>query len=144
MATSSKPRSPAATVAAVKTRLTGTIGSMTDQLITLRDEKRALEEKIKKIEDEYNEVAEQLMGKLDGEGTDKGAGKKGSVSVSVSVVADVIDWDAFNAWVIKTKNIHLYQRRVADAAWRELFEQKGVAPPGTQAFRKKRLNVRSA
>lgn len=134
----------AATATAVKLRLVGTIGAMTDQLVDLREQKRGLEEQIKEIEAKYTAVEEQLMTKLEAEGTDKGAGKKGSVSVSTTVVANVLDWDAFWAWIVKTKNTQVIQRRVSDAAWRELAEQKGIAPPGTQAFNKKRLNVRTA
>lgn len=126
---------------AVKLRLVGTIASMTDELFDLREQKRALEEQMKAIETQYDSVAETLMAKLDAEGTSKGDGKKAAVSISMSTVASVTDWDAFGAWVIKSKNVHLFQRRVSDAAWREIFEKKG-AIPGTEPFTKKRLNLR--
>lgn len=142
--TSSKPAvKEAATAAAVKLRLVGTIGAMTDQLFNLRESKRELEEKIKVIETQYAEIEETLMKRLEAEGTDKCAGKLASVSISTTTVANVLDWEAFNAWVKKTGNFHLYQRRIADAAWREVFDQKGTAPPGTQPFHKKRLNLRT-
>ena len=69
-------------------------------------------------------------------------GKAASVSISTSTVANVEDWDAFLAWIYKTKNGHLLQRRVSDPAWREMVEIKGVVP-GTQPFTKKRLNLRA-
>lgn len=135
----------AAKVQAVVDVLLGnaTIGGMTDKLVTLRDQKRELEAQITKIEAEFEETSRMLLEKLDAEGTDKGAGKKGSVSVSSSVVANVVDWDKFNAYVKRSGYFHLYQRRVADASYRELLETKG-AVPGIEPFTKRRLNVRSA
>lgn len=121
----------------------GTIGSMTDKLITLRDKKREHEAEITKIEAEYKEVEERLFEKLDAEGTDKGNGKKGSVSISSSVVGNVTDWEALNAYIKKTGFFHLYQRRLSDPAVRELFDSKGKVP-GVEPFTKRRLNVRVA
>lgn len=132
-----------AKVAGVKARFKGTIGSMTDQLIGLRERKRLLEAQVDEIQKEFDSVSEALMSKLESEGTDKGTGKTGSVSVSTSVVAQVDDWDAFGKYVIKSNQPHLLQRRVSDAAWRELYEKKG-AVPGTSPFSKKRLNLRAA
>lgn len=130
-------------VSAVKSRLAGTIGGLTDQLITLREQKRALEEQVKAVEMEIEALSEQLMQKLDAEGTDKGAGKLGSCSISTSIVPNVDDWDAFYAYIHKNKYYHLLQRRTSDAACRELFEQKGSIP-GVTPFSKRRLNLRSA
>lgn len=131
------------TASKVKAKIVGTIGGLTDRLVDLRESKRALEEQIAAIEAEYKALEEQLMEKLDSEGTDKGAGKKGSCSISSSIVAQVDDWDAFYAFIGKNKYYHLLQRRPADAACRELFESKGSIP-GVTPFSKRRLNLRSA
>lgn len=135
----------AAKITVVTATLKGeaTIGGMTDKLITLRDKKREHEAEITKIEAEYKEVEERLFEKLDAEGTDKGNGKKGSVSISNSVVGNVTDWDALNAYIKKTGYFHLYQRRLSDPAVRELFDSKGKVP-GVEPFTKRRLNVRVA
>lgn len=135
----------AAKIAVVTATLKGeaTIGGMTDKLITLRDKKREHEAEITKIEAEYKEVEERLFEKLDAEGTDKGNGKKGSVSISTSTVGNVTDWDALNAYIKKTGYFHLYQRRLSDPAVRDLFDSKGKVP-GVEPFTKRRLNVRVA
>lgn len=132
-----------AAVAAVTARFVGTIGGMTDDLVKLRDRKRELQDQIDAIEQEYKALEEQLIQKLDSEGTDKGAGKLGTCSVTSSVVANVVDWDALNAYIKKTGYFHLYQRRVSDPAARELFESKGKIP-GVEPFTKRKLNLRSA
>lgn len=135
----------AAKIAVVTATLKGeaTIGGMTDKLITLRDKKREHEAEITKIEAEYKEVEERLFEKLDAEGTDKGNGKKGSVSISSTVVGNITDRDALNAYIKKTGYFHLYQPRLSDPAVRELFDSKGKVP-GVEPFIKRRLNVRVA
>lgn len=134
MATSTTP-------AKVAVRL-GPIGPTIDKLNDLREAKRALEAKIKVIEEEYGVLEEQLLAKFEAEGTDKGSGKNATASVTRSIVGAVSDWDAFNAYVHKNKFYHLYQRRLSDPAIRELFEQ-GKKIPGCAPFEKKRLNLRS-
>lgn len=135
----------AAKIAVVTATLKGeaTIGGMTDKLITLRDKKREHEAEITKIEAEYKEVEERLFEKLDAEGTDKGNGKKGSVSISSTVVGNITDRDALNAYIKKTGYFHLYQPRLSDPAVRELLDSKGKVP-GVEPFTKRRLNVRVA
>lgn len=128
---------------AVKERLIGTVGNMGEKLFALRERKRLLEESIKEIDEEYNVLAEQLMERMEKEGLPKASCPAGTMSISTAVVANVTDWDVFIPWARKTNNLHLFQRRISDAAWRELFESKG-AIPGTEPFNKKRLNLRSA
>jgi ATP-dependent phosphoenolpyruvate carboxykinase len=130
-------------VVAAKKAANATIGGMTDTLVLLREKKRVHEEEIKKLEAEFSKVSEDLMTKLDAEGTDKGAGKRGSCSITSSVVGNVTDWDALNKYIKRTGYFQLYQRRVSDAAVRELFESKG-AVPGVEPFTKRRLNLRAA
>lgn len=133
----------AAVASAVKERLTGNVGSMSEKLFSLRDKKRELEEQIKALDEESGLLQEQLMERMAKENLSKVTCKSGTASVTVGIVADVLDWDAFHAYIAKTKQFHLLQRRVSDASWRELFEKKG-AVPGTQPFNKKRLNLRAA
>lgn len=131
-----------ATASAVKHRLVGTIGSMTDALVKLREKKRELEAKIGEIEAEYGAIEGTLMDRLGEEGLDKGTGKLGTVSISETMVGNVTDWDAVNAFVKKTGNFQLFQRRLSDPAFRELLEL-GKKVPGVEQFTKKRLNLRA-
>lgn len=119
------------------------IGALVDEMFALREAKRALEAQVAGIEKDYAALEEQLMSKLDAEGTDKAAGKKATVSITSTVVGNVTDWDAFGAYIIKNKYLHLLQRRVSDPAARELFELKGKIP-GCEPFTKRRLNLRVA
>lgn len=130
--------------AATKTRTAAgpSIGSLIDQLWELRDTKRALEAKVKEIEERFNEVDEQLMAQLEAAGLDKATGKHASVSYSTSVVGTIEDFDALWAYARKNNYSHLFQRRLSDVAYRELLEA-GKKVPGVQPFTKKRINLRA-
>lgn len=130
------------TAAPVKTpRKIKGIGPAIDELFELRSRKQELESQIKAIEAEYAEIEESLLAKLKAEGTDKGAGKRASVSVSTTTVGNLEDADKFFAYVKKTGYFHLLQRRLSDPAIRELMASKGSIP-GVTTFDKVRLNLR--
>lgn len=120
-----------------------TIGEDGELLFTLRDRKRALEAEAKAIEDQAKEIEERLLQKMDATGVEKFSTSRGTLSISSSVVADVQDWDAFGAFVVKNKFLHLLQRRVSEPAYRELLDA-GKKVPGVQPFTKKRLNMRAS
>ncbi len=119
-----------------------TLGADIDDLFELREKKRKLEASIKDLEGRAAIIEARLMESMDEVGLDKMTGRKASVSVTTTVMANVEDWDAFLAFIYKNKAGHLLQRRVSDPAWREMVEIKKVVP-GTQPFTKKRLNLRA-
>ena len=123
-----------------------TLGQQIDKLAAIREEKRVLAEKEKVLDAAYSDLEAAILTRLQDEGMDKVTGKKATASVSSTTVANVTDWDSFNAFVKKTGNFQLYQRRVSDPAFRELLEQKGeaaMAKVGLIPFTKIRLNLRA-
>lgn len=139
------PTKENAMVAKTKTRTAApafTMGALIDAVWASREKKRQLQEQIKEIETVIAEYEKQLMERMTAEGTDKAQGSKAGVSISTNTVANVEDWDAFWAFVIKKKYTHLLQRRVSDPAYRELLEA-GQNVPGVEPFTKRTLNVRS-
>lgn len=129
------------TAQAAKTRAP-TVGALIDQFWAAREEKRRLEAQVKEVETKIAEVQEALFERLDAEGLSKATGSKATLSVSTNTVADVQDWDAFWAFIIKNKYTHMLQRRVSDPAYRELLEA-GKKVPGVEPFIKRSLNLRS-
>lgn len=117
------------------------IGPAIDNLFDLRAQKQELESKVKVIEAEYAEIEEALMAKLKAEGTDKGAGKKASVTVGEAAMPQLVDDVKFFAYVKKTGYFHLLQRRLSAPACRELLASKGLIP-GLTMFAKRSLNLR--
>ena len=124
---------------------TATLGSLIDKLNKIRETKRGLEEKIKEQEAAYKELEEQLMGRLEAEGMDKATGKTATISVSSSISFSIKPEDdaKFFAWMARTKNFQIMQRRISDPAAREILSLKRGEIPGLESFTKKRLNLRS-
>lgn len=122
----------------------GTLGSVIDDMWKLREEKRASEAVTRGIDEKIATQEEILFERLGKEGLKKADGAKASVSISETTVASVTDWDALWAYAAKNKYFHLFQKRISDPAWRELMEKnKAKGVPGTEAFTKKKLNLRS-
>ena len=133
------------TLAKVTARLKGdTIGSVIDDMWALREKKRKADLVVKGIEEEIAAQETIVFDRLEKEGLKKADGTKASVSIGEATVASVTDWDALWAYAAKNKYFHLFQKRVSDPAWRELMEKnKGKGVPGTEAFTKRKLNLRS-
>ena len=117
------------------------IGSTIDKMHTLREAKRKLEAQIKELDDDYADLEELLLERLDSEGTRKATGKFASASITEAVVGNVTDWDKVHAYIKKTGFTHLYFKRLSDPGLRELFEQ-GKKIPGCEPFIKRKLNLR--
>lgn len=134
--------STAKAITKVTNRLKGNLGSTIDTLWQLREDKREAEAVVKVIEAKMEGLEEDLMEKLDAQGTKAATGTKASASITVATVANVDDWAAFHAFIKKTGHFHLLQKRVSDPAYRELLDM-GKPVPGVQPFSKKKLNIRS-
>lgn len=119
-----------------------TIGSLTDEMHVIRENKRGLEEQIKALDEQYRELEMKLIELADEQGTTTGKGKSASFTVAESVVPQVTNWDDFYKFIQKNKYWHLLERRPSVTGCRELFETKG-AIPGVEKFTKRRVNLRS-
>lgn len=118
------------------------IGSRIDEIWTLREAKRDLESEVKAIEKDINALSEQLLETMAINGLFKSTGARATVSISELVKPSVEDWDVFYAYIRKTNQFHLMERRPSVVGCRELFDLKG-AIPGVVPFTHRRLNVRT-
>lgn len=138
-----KPRGRKAIIAKVTARLDPpSLGSVTDKMWALREEKRAADALVKGIETKIKDLEVTLFELLDAQDTRKAEGKKASVSIGESIVGTVDDWEATWAYIAKNKFFHLVQKRLSDPALRELWAL-GKVVPGVQPFTKRTLSVRS-
>ena len=129
-------------MALAKPKSATTLGAMIDQSYDLRELRRKLAAEDKMIKANLDELESKIIAKLDAEGTDRGASKTASVSISESEEPNVVDWDKFCAFAKRTGNMHLFQRRVSAPAWRELRGLKKAEVPGLEVFKKRSLNLR--
>jgi hypothetical protein len=118
-----------------------TVGSLIDSMSDLRSKKRALEAEVKTINGQMDALEAQLLDLMDSEGISKSTGKLCTASVSESRQFNNDDWDTFVAFMAKTKQFHLIQRRISAPAVRELWDKKG-AVPGLSQYTKREISLR--
>lgn len=119
-----------------------TIGSLIDNMSTLREQRRALAEQDKTLSGQISAIEEQLIEQMEADGMVKCTGKLASATISESTQFNVADWEVFMAYLIKSKQGHLVQRRVSAPAVAELFASKGVVP-GLEPFTQRKINLRN-
>jgi hypothetical protein len=129
------------TVVALRKGKKITVGSLIDTMASLREQRRVLAKQDEELKAQYDATEAQLIEMMDGEECVKSTGKVASASISTTTVFNVADWDAFMAYLIKTKQTHLVQRRVSTPAVAEIFEKKGCVP-GLEPFTKRSINLR--
>lgn len=118
-----------------------TLADLANDRDVLRERKRELEAEIKLLEQALaaNELA--IIERLDEMGVNKFAVGKLSFSISENTVGNVEDWDQVHAYIRDNNAFHLVQRRLANAAYKELLDM-GEELPGVVPFNKRTLNFR--
>lgn len=123
--------------------MTENLGSIGDAIYSKSEEIAAASAKVKELETEKRALEERLLQGMRDAGTDIVRGAKATVSISETVRAQIADWDELAKFVLRKKALHLFERRIASTAYRELKEQLGgKAVPGLSEFTQTRLNVR--
>lgn len=119
-----------------------TVGGLIDEMKIVRDLRRDIAKQDKELSAQSDALEAQLIELMDKEGVSKSTGRQASAGISESVNFNVVDWDAFCAFMVKNKAFHLVQRRVSAPAAREIAESKGKAPAGLEAYVKRVVNLR--
>ncbi len=120
-----------------------TVGAIIDHMWAAREEKRRLEAEVKEVESRIKDIETKLAERMKAEGLEKATGTKATASFGKPTVsANVVDWDLLWPYIARNKYFHMVQRRVNDAAYRELLDL-GKKVPGVEAFTKQRLNLSS-
>lgn len=109
----------------------------------LRERKRALEAQIKELDDALAENEQAILAIAEEMGLNRFAVGKLSFSVSENVVGSVEDWDQVYGYIREHDAFYLLQRRLANAAFKELLDT-GASLPGVSPFVKRSLNMRKS
>jgi len=120
-----------------------TTGGIIDQLWQLREDKKALAAQELVLSSKIEALETQLYERMDKEESTKGAGTRASVSLGSTDVIQLIPetgYDDFIKYVLKTKQMHLLERRISQLAAREVYKLKGNLP-GTTIFTKRKINL---
>lgn len=117
------------------------IGATIDLMFQLREQKRAINADLKDIDEQYKGLEQQLIDSLDKDDLQQTRSANATATISETTVPSVSDWDAFYDYVRENDALHLLERRVAAAPWRELVESDEPVP-GTEPFTKRSINLR--
>jgi hypothetical protein len=119
------------------------LGETADRIYKKNAEIAAANEVVKQLEGEKKELENTLLSAMEQAGTDIVRGELATVSVSTTVRPQISDFEEFAKFVLKRKAPHLFERRVASGAYKEMKEMLGNKPiPGISEFNQVRLNVR--
>lgn len=121
---------------------TPSIGSLVDDMHSLRELKRTHEEEIKKLTALISDKERHLIAAMEASGVEKTSSKTATASVVEQTRYAVEDWDAFYAYIKRNNYFHLLERRASTASCRELFTMQGGVP-GVVPFTTKRVNLRN-
>lgn len=118
------------------------INELIAQRKKVKDQMTELNNQLKELRAEQDDLDYALMQKMDTEGLSRTANDIATVSISEEVVPDVVDWDLLYQHVIDTNDFSLIQRRISSTAYRELLKL-GEDVPGLQPREIRRVNFRS-
>lgn len=123
-------------------RLPATLGASIDLGLKLERERLAyqkeVEAKIAEMELREKTLDDHILGMLEAQGLDKAAGAEASVSLSKQPIPTVKDWGKFYAYIKKTGQFDLLEKRPARGAYRERVEA-GLSIPGVETYWNKKL-----
>lgn len=123
---------------------TPTQGDIINRLIKLRNEKRTLESQLKLIEQQYNETKQNLIQQFKDSNTLSGKTTAGSATYTTRTIANLVDPDAFWAYIFTTRDTSLISHaRPATKACQEL-QLMNTPVPGVEFIEIPDISLRSA
>lgn len=117
------------------------LGEMIAELDELRDRKRALNEELKAIDEQYRELEYKILDELDRTGVEMTRTSRATVSISKQIYPTVVDWDKAFEYIRQNDAMYLFQRRLAAGPCKEMWES-GEEIPGVEQYEKRGINLR--
>ena len=120
------------------------IGTMIDSLYAKRELLRAATAKVNTIKDEMTELEARLIETMAAVGVESSRAHLATATVTESTTARIEDWDSFTNWVRKRSadRIHLFEKRIAQLAFREMIEHnRGKIPPGVTTYTRAKISL---
>lgn len=117
-----------------------TLGACVDLYYTERTKRLKLEEQVKALKENEDALESHIFNLFKKSDLDGAKGKAAVAAVTHSLVPQVEDYAAFTAYVLKTKQIDLLEKRPSRTACRERWEAK-MEIPGISRFDRIGLSV---
>lgn len=114
-----------------------------DEMVIVRDKKRALEEQIKDLNKQLESLQGTYITRCREVGTEYARGTLGSATIVETVVPVIDDWDEVAEYIKENDALYLLHRRISSVAWKELRDM-GEEIPGIEPFTKVSVSLRKA
>lgn len=118
-----------------------TIGEIIDAMWLVREKRREIAARDKELSGRQHRLELMLIEALDAQKTRKGEGGKASASIKVSIEPQASDWQKAKAWMLRHKDLSLFQHRLAPAVYRDLLKEYPKGIPGIESFEKRSIHL---
>ena len=117
-----------------------TIGACIDLCYDLRAKRLEIEKKADTLKEEQKGLEEHIIQTFDKTDIDGAKGSKATAAITRTTVPSIIDYAAFAAYILKTKQLDLLERRASKSACQARWDDK-VVVPGVEPFVKIGLSL---
>ena len=118
------------------------IGKLIDAMQWLREHKQKLNEQIKEINKEIEQLEQIMINKMNEEGIEKASGHLATASKKVDIYPSVKSTEDFYKWIVENGRFEFAQARVNAAPVREMYQNENTLPPGVEVFTKEKILLR--
>ena len=124
--------------------MTEPIGNLINAMYEERERLRDATALVNEIKGIIDDLEQRLIETMEAVGVESSRSSLATATISEQTSARIDDWDSFTAWVRKRSadRIHLFEKRIAQLAFREMLEQnRGRMPPGVTTYTRKKINL---
>jgi hypothetical protein len=118
------------------------LGTKIDKIFQLRFEKANLENQVKEINAQIDQLSWEAIGEMEKLGVDKVASNLGTATRKVDLYPRVEDKDSFVNWCTEHGRFDMATMSVNRAVFKQHFDESNDYPEGVDAYEKATLNFR--
>lgn len=118
-----------------------TLSDIIAELEEVRDERRGIAVRDKELVERWRSLEMEAIIRLEEQGMQKASSPLGTISITKTILPQVVDWEALYDHIRESGDFHLLQKRPATAAFREMF-QSGEETPGVEQYDQKAISLR--
>lgn len=119
-----------------------TLEERIDHALALRERKKELETQAKELDAEFRAEKRTIIEMMEVMGLTKGGTDNASCSINRKEVPTLTDAEAVKAYILRTGNVHLLQKRISSTVFNELVLLEPDGIPGIETTEVVDLNLR--
>lgn len=117
------------------------IGDLIDLFVSRKNEYEAASKVAKALKEDMDALEYRILMAMEEAGVERTGTTRATVTRKVDLHGKVTDMDAFMSWCVETGRTDMVQKRISDPAFREVYEQSGEYPPGTDGYMEAKVTI---